>query len=274
MNKENYYQILGVATNAAREEIKKSYLELARRYHPDRNPGDKEIAKKFARITEAYRILSNVDSRYVYDLELGIEPGSEVSATIFHRIEEAPVTGDKTGDYMEEIAGGIPLPRMEQIKREKEEFEFKGLDDPKMRRAYEKGVFSLGTLEKADRHEIYKKGMDFLRKKKFDQAIAYLRESVFLGPRNMQYHFGLGCAYEAKDKLAEAIAEYEEALRLGTQEKFVCQPLREALISLYMKTKDFAKAKESCKELLKFGVVSTVTEQVLTKIHRMEEEES
>jgi len=267
MDKPNYYQILGVATNASQEEIKKRYLKLARRYHPDMKPGDEEAAKKFARITEAYRVLSNVDSRYVYDLELGIEPGSEVSATIFHRIEEAPVTGDEAGDYVEEIAGGIPLPR---IKKEKEEkFGFKGLEHPKMRRAYEKGVFSIGTLEKTDRHELYKKGMEFLRKKKFDQAIAYLKEAVFLGPGNIQYHFGLGCAYEAENKLPEAITEYEEALRLGTQEKFVCQPLREALISLYMKTQEFDKAGESCKELLRFGVVSTVAEQALSKLHRM-----
>lgn len=272
MNKENYYQILGVATNASQDEIKKSYLKLARQYHPDRNPGDKEAAKKFAWITEAYRVLSNVDSRYVYDLELGIEPGSEVSATIFHRIEEAPVTGDEAGDYIEEIAGGIPLPRMKKIKKKKEEFKFKSLEHPKMRRAYEKGVFSIGTLEKTDRHQLYEKGMEFLREKKFDQAIAYLKEAVFLGPRNMQYHFGLGCAYEAKNKLPEAITEYEAALKLGTREKFVCQPLREALISLYMKTQEFDKAGESCKELLRFGVVSTVAEQALTKLHRMKTE--
>ena len=266
MIKLNYYQVLGLATNASQEELKKSYLKLARRYHPDKNPGDKEAAKKFARIAEAYRVLSNVDSRYVYDLELGIEPGSEVSATIFHRIEEAPVTGDEVGDYIEEIAGGMLLPRM---KKEKKGFKFPGLDHPRIRRAYEKGVFSIGTLEKADRHELYQKGIEFLREKKFDQAIVYLKEAIFLGPKNMQYHFGLGCAYEAQDKLPQAIREYEEALRLGRQEKFVCQPLREAIISLYMKTKDFPKARENCQELLRFGVVSTVAEQVLTKLHQM-----
>ena len=138
-----------------------------------------------------------------------------------------------------------------------------------MRRAYEKGVFSIGNLEKADRHQLYEKGMEFLLGKEFERAIAYLKEAVSLGPGNMQYHFSLGCAYEAGNKLPEAIREYEEALKLGTQKKFVCRPLREALISLYMKTEDFAKAGGSCKQLLKFGVVSTVAEQVLTKLHRM-----
>jgi curved DNA-binding protein CbpA len=271
MDKLNYYRILGMATNASQEEIRKSYLKLARRYHPDRRPGDKEAAGKFARIAEAYRVLSNVDSRYVYDLELGIEPGREVSATIFHRIEEAPVTGDEAGDYLEEIAGGIPLPRMKRTKR-KEEFKFKGLDHPRMHQAYKKGVFSIGSLEKADRHQLYEKGMEFLRGKEFERAVAYLKEALSLGPGNMQYHFGLGCAYEAGDKLPEAIREYEEALKLGRQEKFVCRPLREALISLYMQTGDFAKAGESCKELLRFGIVSTVAEQVLTKLHRMRSE--
>ncbi len=269
MNKPNYYRALDVAANASQEKLKKSYLKLARQYHPDKNPGDKEAAEKFTQFAEAYRVLSNVDSRYVYDVELKIGTEDGVPATIFHQIEEIPVTGDEVGDYMEEIAGGIPLPRMKKIKKKEGEFKFRGLDHPRMHRAYKKGVFSIETLEKTDRHELYRKGMEFLREKKFDRAIAYLEEAVFLASKNMQYHFGLGCAYEAQNKLPRAIIEYEEALKLGRQEKFICQPLREALISLYMKTKDFPKARESCKELLRFGVVSTVAEQALTKLHQM-----
>lgn len=267
MKKLNHYEILGLATNASQEEIKRAYLKLARKYHPDRKPNDKEAARKFAQMAEAYRVLSNVDSRYVYDLELGIEPGTETSATIFHRIEEVPVTGDEVGDYIEEIAGGTALPKMKEVK--KEEFKFKGLDHPRMRKAYEKGIFSIETLKKADRHQLYEKGMGFLKGKQFDRAIAYLKEAIFLASNNMQYHYGLGCGYEAKSLFPKAIAEYEEALKLGTRQKFVCQPLREALISLYIKVQDFDKAKEHCKQLLKFGVVSTVAEQALTKIHRL-----
>lgn len=272
MSIPDYYKILTVATDASEKEIKKSFLKLAKEYHPDKNPGNKEATAKFSLLAEAYRVLSNIDSRYVYDLELGIEPGSRVSATIFHRIEEAPVTGDETGDYIEKIAGGIPLPQMKEKK--KEEFQFRGLEDDVMYQAYKKGIFSIKTLEGADRYKLYEKGIESLREKKFSRAIAYFKEAIFLGSRNMQYHFGLGCAYEADNQLSEAITEYEKSLNLGAKKGFVCQVLREALVSLYMKTGAISKARESCKELLKFGVVSTVAEQVLKKIYREERESS
>lgn len=63
----DYYKILGVDKTASADAIKKAYRKLARKYHPDVNPGDKEAEKKFKEINEANEVLSNPDNRAKYD---------------------------------------------------------------------------------------------------------------------------------------------------------------------------------------------------------------
>ncbi|WP_024790152.1 molecular chaperone DnaJ [Lebetimonas sp. JH292] len=63
----DYYEILGVSRTATAIEIKKAYRKLAMKYHPDKNPGDKEAEEKFKQINEAYQILSDDEKRAVYD---------------------------------------------------------------------------------------------------------------------------------------------------------------------------------------------------------------
>ena len=67
MTKRDYYEILGVSRNATKEEIKKAYRRLALKYHPDRNPGDKEAEEKFKEAAEAYEVLSDDQKRAIYD---------------------------------------------------------------------------------------------------------------------------------------------------------------------------------------------------------------
>jgi len=67
MNKRDYYEILGVSKSSADAEIKTSYRKLAMKYHPDRNPGDKEAEDKFKEAAEAYEVLSNPEKRSRYD---------------------------------------------------------------------------------------------------------------------------------------------------------------------------------------------------------------
>ena len=63
----DYYKILGLSKNAPKEDIKKAYRKLARKYHPDVNPGDAEAEKKFKEINEANEVLSNPENRAKYD---------------------------------------------------------------------------------------------------------------------------------------------------------------------------------------------------------------
>ena len=65
--KRDYYEVLGVAKNANADEIKKAYRKAAIKYHPDKNPGDKEAEEKFKEAAEAYDVLSNEDKRARYD---------------------------------------------------------------------------------------------------------------------------------------------------------------------------------------------------------------
>src|SRR5438045_7369749 len=64
---DTLYDTLGVAKGASQDEIKRAYRKLARQYHPDRNPGDKEAEDSFKRVQGAYDVLSDEDKRKQYD---------------------------------------------------------------------------------------------------------------------------------------------------------------------------------------------------------------
>jgi DnaJ-class molecular chaperone len=72
----DYYQTLGVKRNASDDEIKKAYRKLARQYHPDRNPGDKQAEAKFKEVQVAYDVLSDKTKRSNYDRFGTAEPGA------------------------------------------------------------------------------------------------------------------------------------------------------------------------------------------------------
>jgi molecular chaperone DnaJ len=67
MAKRDYYEVLGVDKNADEQEIKKAYRKMAVKYHPDKNPGDKEAEESFKEAAEAYEILSNAEKKAKYD---------------------------------------------------------------------------------------------------------------------------------------------------------------------------------------------------------------
>ena len=67
MSKRDYYEVLGVERNAGQQDIKSAYRKLAQKYHPDKNPGDKDAEEKFKEGAEAYAVLSDQDKRARYD---------------------------------------------------------------------------------------------------------------------------------------------------------------------------------------------------------------
>src|SRR5437868_14641437 len=65
--KQDYYELLGVGRKAPQKEIRQAYRKLARKFHPDLNPGDKSAEEKFKQVQEAYDVLSDTKKRQMYD---------------------------------------------------------------------------------------------------------------------------------------------------------------------------------------------------------------
>lgn len=81
-NKRDYYEVLGIVKNADENEIKRAYRQLAKKYHPDMNPGDKEAERHFKEVNEAYAVLSDPDKKAKYDQYgfAGVDPNMGAGA--------------------------------------------------------------------------------------------------------------------------------------------------------------------------------------------------
>src|SRR6185503_8139390 len=99
----DYYEILGVARNAKEEEIKKTYRKLARKYHPDLNPNNKQAEEKFKEIQEAYEVLGDADKRKRYD-QLG--PNWKNGAEFTPPPNWGPTGGQYGSINIEDLFGG------------------------------------------------------------------------------------------------------------------------------------------------------------------------
>lgn len=103
--KRDYYEVMGVPKNASEDEIKKAYRRLAKKYHPDLNPGDKTAEEKFKELNEAYEVLSDKDKKARYDQfgHAGVDPNFGGGAG-----GGSPFTGDiDLGDIFNSFFGGF-----------------------------------------------------------------------------------------------------------------------------------------------------------------------
>ncbi len=103
--KQDYYQLLGIARNAGETEIKKAYRQLALKFHPDRNPGDKQAEQKFKEINEAYEVISDPKKRAAYDQygHAGVSSSAASSGGGFEGFQD--FTSGVFGDLFSDIFG-------------------------------------------------------------------------------------------------------------------------------------------------------------------------
>ena len=117
------YKTLGVAKTASEQEIRRAYRRLARKYHPDLNPGDKKAEGRFKEINEAYEVLSNADSRRKYDLygdqwkradqfaqqrgRAGGSPSDPFGVNWGRRSRQRPASGQDRFSGLDDLLGGL-----------------------------------------------------------------------------------------------------------------------------------------------------------------------
>ncbi len=111
-SKRDYYEVLGIDKGADSETIKKAYRKLAVKYHPDRNPGNKEAEEKFKEATEAYEVLSDDQKRPIYDqygfagLE-GMGGAGQGYSHAFHDFSDLFGSSSGFSDIFENLFGGM-----------------------------------------------------------------------------------------------------------------------------------------------------------------------
>jgi curved DNA-binding protein CbpA len=93
-NPIDFYALLGLKRNASEAEIKQAYRKMAFRYHPDRNPGDKQAAQRFTEVLQAYGILSDGSKRDIYDRATR-PPGEE-------QAQEEKLRNEQFGDHVDQ----------------------------------------------------------------------------------------------------------------------------------------------------------------------------
>src|SRR6202451_3794961 len=120
--KKDYYEILGVKKSASADEIRKAFRQLARKYHPDVNPGDKAAEEKFKTLSEANDVLSDPKKRKIYD-QVGFYSDNIDPATA-----EAYARGGGQGGFAGGAPGGFPGGGSGQAGGQGVPFDFSGFD--------------------------------------------------------------------------------------------------------------------------------------------------
>src|SRR5580692_10903765 len=105
-SRPDYYKTLGVDKKATPEEIKKAYRKLARKYHPDTNPGDKDAEAKFKEISQAHDVLGDPEKRKQYDSGSGAFASGGGPGGGFGGFGNFDFDGSSMGDILSNLFGG------------------------------------------------------------------------------------------------------------------------------------------------------------------------
>lgn len=107
MNKKDYYEILGIDRSASEREIKSAYRKLAKKYHPDANPGDREAEEKFKELSEAYDVLKDSEKRKLYDRfgHAAFDENMNYNQPQHENYREYHFTGEDFEDIFKDIFG-------------------------------------------------------------------------------------------------------------------------------------------------------------------------
>ncbi len=227
---EDYYAILGVDDTAAPEEIKRAYIKLAKRLHPDRFPNDPEqrsmAQREFAKVTRAHNIVSDAERRAEYD-----------ALRILHRTKEQNelLNGQKTeGDGTAQ--GDVPS---------------NTVSSPRVSASSMDAITTTTTesninVKWANKH--LEKADELLKQKHYQEAESAMKEAIRLVPKDPKYHNKLAEIYLARGWYTLAMTEVQTALRSDARDSQA--KMIEAQIKSKIKEQEITRADAKAKQTL------------------------
>lgn len=197
---EDYYAILGVEETAAADEIRRAYIKLAKRLHPDRFPNDPDqralAQREFAKVTRAHNIISDGDKRAEYDTLRRLHKNKEQSELLSGQ----HIVGDMEAGQ-DEASNAVASPRVS---------------------AAELQAITTSTAESninvkwANKH--LERADELLKIKQYQEAEIAMKEAIRLVPKDPKYHNKLAEVYQSRGWYTLAMTEVQTALRMDPRD--------------------------------------------------------
>ncbi len=227
---EDYYAILGVEETAAAEEIRRAYIKLAKRLHPDRFPNDPEqralAQREFAKVTRAHNIVSDAEKRAEYDALRRLHLNKEQSELLSGQHLVSDVESGKV-----DASNTVASPRVS---------------------ASELQAITTTTTESninvkwANKH--LERADELLKIKQYQEAEIAMKEAIRLVPKDPKYHNKLAEVYQARGWYTLAMTEVQTALRMDPRDSQA--RLLETQIKQKIKEQEITRADAKAKQTL------------------------